>query len=169
MFIFASHAFQYRHMIDIWSSMMQIEYACSGKVLFISVSSTLCKLSVSSANQNVPVTGVYVWYILQFCRQLCDFLHFVNSFKSSNKQSSSSDGISNGFNTGKKRCIMDHLDIRDLDVRRSADWEALPSNWCPRNLFPPLIRQSFRNVCSLANLQLLWRHRFYFVSAIFHA
>lgn len=75
----------------------------------------------------------------------------------------------NGFNTGKKRCIMDHLDIRDLDVRRSADWEALPSNWCPRNLFPPLIRQSFRNVCSLANLQLLWRHRFYLVSAIFHA
>lgn len=114
-------------------------------------------------------SGVYVWYILQFCRQLCDFLHFVNSFKSSNKQSSSSDGISNGFNTGKERCIMDHLDIRDLDVRRSADWEALPSNWCPRNLFPPLIRQSFRNVCSLANLQLLWRHRFYLVSAIFHA
>lgn len=64
---------------------------------------------------------------------------------------------------------MDHLDIRGLDVRRSADWEALPSNWCPRNLFPPLDSSILsRNVSPLTNLQPLWRHRFHLVSAIFH-
>lgn len=148
--------------------MTQIEHACSGKVPFISVSSTPCKLSVSSASQNVPVTGVYVRYILQFCRQFCNFLHFVNPFKSSDKQSSSSDGIPNGFSTSKKRCIMDYLDIRDLNVRRSADWEALPSNWCPRNLFPSLDSSILPYVSSFANLQTLWRHRFHLVSPIFH-
>lgn len=84
------------------------------------------------------------------------------------KAAAVSDGIPNGFSTSKKRCIMDYLDIRDLNVRRSADWEALPSNWCPRNLFPSLDSSILPYVSSFANLQTLWRHRFHLVSPIFH-